>query len=94
MAGMRWRQFWCSMQGVIVVTPMCTKERLPLSNCSTESANKDTAKCVTAPTTVLQKSQLNPNVSHLARLLSLVPTLPGWKIRKAEKQLHKCYLCL
>ncbi|CAL5223444.1 g5962 [Coccomyxa viridis] len=47
--------------GVIVVTPMCTKERLPLSNCSTESANKDTAKCVTAPTTVLQKRQLNPN---------------------------------
>ena len=82
------------MQGVIVVTPMCTKKRPPLSNGSAESADKNTANVVNAPTTVLQESQLNPNVSHLARLVSLVPTLPGWNIGKAEKQLHKCYLCL
>ncbi|CAL5223428.1 g5942 [Coccomyxa viridis] len=47
--------------GVIVVTPMCTKKRPPLSNGSAESADKNTANVVNAPTTVLQESQLNPN---------------------------------
>ncbi|CAL5223440.1 g5957 [Coccomyxa viridis] len=47
--------------GVIVVTPMCTKERLPLSNRSAESANKDTADFVIAPTARLQTSQHSSN---------------------------------
>ena len=64
MVDMRWRlQFWCSMQGVIVVTPMYKKPQA-VGKGSGEGGDKDAADAVKALTAALEKSQMSLKVTY------------------------------